>query len=160
MISLDPLIALLTPKPANFPHVWFRNVEGAAEFAQIKPESLPLPACWVVRAGERSVHVGERAENITISLDLVIAIENARKHKARAEGDNMLLAYRQVVKQRLLGWQIEPGKKPMKFAGGRVLQYTDGDMYWADKYEFTTLITNYLPDPPQFGGLSRKGTDL
>jgi len=160
MISLDPLIDLLTPKPPSFQQGWFRNVEGAAEFAQIKPEALPLPACWVVRASEKSSHAGERAENVTITLDLVIAVENARKHKARAEGDNLLLAYRRAVKDRLLGWEIGPGKRPMKYVSGRVLQYTDGDMYWADRYEFTTLITNYLPDPPAYQGIRKQGTDL
>ena len=37
--------------------------------------------------------------------------------------------------------------KPLRFAGGQVLEYTDGDLYWRDRYTFAALITNYLPDP-------------
>lgn len=154
-----PLIAHLVQKPAGFDGVWFRQVAGAAEFARIRPEALPLPACWIVRAADKVRHAGERAENVTLAFDVVIAIENARTH-AQGETDDVLLKYRQAVKALLLGWEIEPDVRPLKFAGGQVLEYTDGDLYWRDRYDFDALITNYLPAPASFDQLTYTGDKL
>lgn len=159
MISLKPLIERLTAKPAGFDGVWFRQVAGAAEFARIRPEALPLPAAWVVRAADKVQHAGERAENVTLAFDVVIAIENARTH-VQGDTDDELLKYRKAVKALLLGWEIEPDVRPLSFAGGQVLEYTDGDLYWRDRYDFQALITNYLPDPPASDRLNHVGENL
>lgn len=156
MISLQPLIALLGDKPAGFAHLWFRQVGGGGTFAQARADALPLPAAWVVRAAERSMHAGECAENVTHGVDVIIAIENAREHFP-GESDEILLAYRLAVKNLMLGWQIEPDIRPMKFGGGQIVEYTDADIYWRDRYLFDALITNYLPDPPVYGGLTLTG---
>lgn len=154
MISLKPLIEHLTPKPADFDGVWFRQVAGAAEFAAIRPESLPLPACWIVRAADSVKHAGERAEDVKLAIDAVIAIENVRTH-AQGDIDDELLKYRRAVYALLLGWEIEPDVKPIEFNGGQVIEYTAGDLYWRDRYSFGALITNYLPDPkPVFSGIT------
>lgn len=159
MISLTPLIIHLTPKPAEFSRLWFRQVSGAAEFAQIRPESLPLPAAWVVRAADKVTHAGERAEDVELGFDVVIAIENTRSHRP-GETDDILLEYRLAVKALLLGWELKPDVNPIKFGGGQVLEYTDADIYWRDRYTFDALVTNYLPDPPQFSGLVHTGDRL
>jgi hypothetical protein len=156
MISLTPLILRLTPKPDGFTHNWFRQVAGAAEFAQVRPDVLPLPACWIIRAADRAQHAGERAENVTLAFDVVIAVQNVRNHKP-GDTDDLLLAYRHAVKTLLLGWEIEPGLRPLKFDGGRTLEYTEGDLYWADRYQFDALITNYLPDPLPFDQIINTG---
>lgn len=159
MISLLPLIKHLEKKPDDFGGVWFRQVGGAAEFARIRPEALPLPAAWIVRAADKARHAGERAEDVTLAFDVVIAIENVRDHK-QGETDDILLKYRIAVKNLLLGWEIESDVRPIQFTGGQVLEYTDGDLYWRDRYEFEALITNYLPDPPAFDGINYTGEIL
>jgi hypothetical protein len=93
---------------------------------------------------------------VTLAFDVVIAIENARQHDDN-DTDDALLAYRRAVKDRLLGWEIEPGVQPLNFDGGQVLEYTAGDLYWRDRYDFEALITNYLPDPPAFDRLNHTG---
>lgn len=158
MLSLTPLIKHLSPKPAGFAEVWFKQVAGAAEYAQLDVENLPLPNCWVIRAADKVTHAGERAEDVDMSFDVVIAIENARQHRP-GETDDMLLKYRQAVKKLLLGWHIAPDVKPIQFDGGRVLQYSNGDLFWADKYSFNALITNYLDDPEPFDSLNRTGAN-
>lgn len=159
MISLTPLIKHLQPNPAGFTHLWFRQVAGAAEFAQIRPESLPLPAAWVIRAADKEHDAGERASNLTLGFDVVLAIENVRSHTP-GDTDDILLAYRLAVKTLLLGWTIEADVRPIKFKGGQVLEYTDGDIYWRDRYEFDALITNYLPDPVAYSDLVYTGAKL
>lgn len=159
MISLTPLIQHLTPKPAGFARLWFRKVDGAAEYAKIRPESLPLPAAWVVRSTDKETDAGERASNLTLGFDVVIAIENARSHYP-GETDDIMLNYRHAVRKLLQGWEVEPNVRPIKFKGGKVLDVTAGDMYWADHYEFDALITNYLPDPVAFSQLVYTGDKL
>ena len=162
MLSLAPVLALLKPAPGDlpepvaFPHPWFRQVGGAAEYAQIRPDALPLPAAWLVRAADSAEHAGQRAENMTIPFDVVIAIENVRG-AADGETDETLLAYRREVYRRLEGWFLEPDVRPVTFRGGTVLEYTEGDMYWRDRYELMALWTNYLPDPPAYGGFQHTG---
>lgn len=146
MLSLKPIIATLTPKPADFSGLWFRKVAGAAEYAQARDEALPLPMCWVVRAADKSDHVGDGVEDVTIAFDVVIAIENARTHTA-GDTDDLLLDYRIAVRHLLLGTEFAGAIRPIRFAGGTMIDYTNADLYWRDRYEAVAMIDNYLPDP-------------
>lgn len=160
MISLKPVITLLTNKPALFNEAWFRQVAGAAEYAQIRPDALPLPAAWVVRSADKAESIGEREDEITPSFDVVIAIENARTHEP-GDTDELLLKYRLAVYRALRGNQVVPDTEPVKFHGGRVIEYTDGDLYWADRYSFGGVIDNYLPNPAaNFDSLNNTGGKL
>jgi len=159
MISLTPLIERLTTKPEGFTKQWFRQVDGGAAYALIDAEALPLPAAWVIHSNDKSRHAGERAEDTTNIFDVVICIENARRHKLN-EIDDELLAYRLAVKNLLLGWEIEADVRPIVFNGGRVLQYQEKRVFWADNYSFDALITNYLPDPPPFESVVKTGDEL
>ena len=162
MISLTPIIALLEKsKPAGFERDWFRQVGGAAEFAKLVGlERIPLPGCWVVRAADNVRPAGERAEDVTLAFDVVIAITNERMATA-GETDDELLRYRKAVHTLLLGWQYParvPGLnaallQPITFGGGQVIEYTDGDLWWRDRYMFDAHLSNYLPDPPAYAGL-------
>lgn len=157
MHSLKPVIALLTPKPAGFVGMWFREVAGASRYAQIKPQNLPLPAAWVVRSADKSKTMGERLDMVSPVIDVVIAIENVREHEP-GETDELLLAYRRAVYQQLRGWLITPDSEPVEWLGGRMIDYTDGDLYWADSYSFGALFDNYLPAPTAaFNDLTNTG---
>ncbi|WP_435626979.1 phage tail terminator protein [Candidatus Ferrigenium straubiae] len=156
MISLKPLIALLKAKPDWFDGQWFRDVSGAADYASLNPDALPLPAAWIVRSSESAKSAGERAVRLKLSFDVVIAISNERIH-AHMDADETLLQYRKAVEALLLGWEIEADVRPVQFEGGRVIEYAKRDIFWADKYSFEALITNYLPDPVAYGGLTNTG---
>jgi hypothetical protein len=149
MISLAPILALLTPKPEGFGDFWFREVAGAAEFSLIFDKGLPLPGCWVVRASDKARHAGERAEEVSIAFDVVVGVSSVFDHTP-GETDDLMLVYRQAVKALLLGYGYADCK-PIKYEGGRMLEYADGygNLYWADRYVFDALVTNYLPDPPR-----------
>jgi hypothetical protein len=160
VISLTPLLALLKPAPQGWGKAlpWFRQVAGAAEFAQIRPDALPLPACWLIRAADRVRHSGERAEDVTLVFDAVIGITNVRHH-APGDTDDALLLYRRAVKTVLLGYALD-GTQPIQFAGGQVIEYAEGDLYWRDRYEFRALIDNWLPDPAPFDSIQYTGDSL
>jgi hypothetical protein len=160
VISLSPIIALLKPAPLGFERDWLREVGGAAEFSRIaKGNTLPLPAAWVVRAADSVTPAGERAEDVTLAFDVVIAITNERMASAGTTDDE-LLRYRHAVHKLLLGYELPdangcnaPVLRPIQFAGGAVIEYTEGDLWWADRYRFNAHLTNYLPDPAPFAGL-------
>jgi hypothetical protein len=160
MISLTPVIKLLTVKPVGFEGLWFRKVDGAAEYARLRVDALPLPAAWVVRDADKSESAGERTDNMTPSFDVVIAIENVRMHEPGGTDDE-LLKYRRAVYKLLRGNTVVPDTLPIKFHGGHVIEYTDGDLYWADRYSFGGVIDNYLPAPTaQFVSLNNTGGKL
>jgi len=146
MLSLKPVIQRLTTPPDWFSELWFRQVEGAAEFARLRVEDSPFPVAWVVRDSDKSQAAGERLDNVTPTFDVVIAIENVRMHEP-GDTDELLLKYRWAVYRALRGNQVVPDTEPIKFHGGRVIEYTDGDLYWADRYSFGGVIDNYLPAP-------------
>ncbi|MDT4328539.1 phage tail terminator protein [Methylomonas sp. MS20] len=158
MISLTPVLDTLRTAPAAFAHAWFRDFGLAAEYAQIDPDRLPLPALWLVRAADKSdeLDAEARAANITLGFDAIVAIENIRTQRA-GETDDVLLAYRHAVREKLQGFEIEPDVYPIRFKGGKVLEYTKEDIYWADRYEFSALITNYLLDPGPYSELAYTG---
>lgn len=166
MISLTPLIALINQaRPAGFERDWFREVGGAAEFAKIAAVTvIPLPGCWLVRAADSAKPAGERAEDLALAFDVVIGITNERV-KTAGETDDELLRYRRAVHTLLLGWRFPKAPaatptapnpvltRPITFGGGQVIEYTDGDLWWRDRYQFIAHQTNYLPDPPAFAGI-------
>lgn len=156
MISLKPIILHLKLKPAVFDGLWFRKVAGAAEYAQIRPDALPLPAAWVVRNADKSQTAGLQEDVATPGFDVVIAIENVRTPED-GDTDDLLLKYRRAVYEKLRGRVIVPDVRPIYWHGGRVIEYTDGDLYWADRYSFEALVTNYLPDPALFESLTNTG---
>nr|WP_314710639.1 hypothetical protein [uncultured Comamonas sp.] len=149
----------LVKAPEGFKPVWPRAVDGAAEFARSRLKELPLPAIWVIRSSDKAHDKGERAIWAGPEFDVVIAIENARQH-ARGETDEILLAYRRAVFHLLEGWESGPGQDPIKYQGGKVIEYTEGDLYWSDRYRFGGLVTNYLGDPPAFDQLVYMGEKL
>lgn len=156
MISLQPIITRLAAPPQGFKPLWFRQVDGAAAYALLRPDTLPYPAAWVVRASDRAARQGERSALATPEFDVVIAIENTRRH-ALGETDEILLAYRQAVFTLLEGWQAAAHQQPIRWQGGKVVEYTAQDLFWADRYAFDGLVTNYLGNPPAFDQLVYTG---
>jgi hypothetical protein len=146
MLTLTPIIQLLTPKPADFDGLWFRKVGGAAEYAQARKEALPLPMAWVVRFADPATPIGEAAADITVAFDVVIAIENVRTRDG-GETDDTLLRYRKAVNVLLLGATLPVLIKPISYKGGQMIDYTDSDLYYRDRYQLEAVLTNYLPDP-------------
>ena len=154
MLSLLPAIQRIKDaKPAGFDRDWFREVAGAAEFAKLATvTNLPLPGCWLVRAADPAKPVGELLDSVTVAFDVVIAITNIRAATA-GEADDALLRYRHAVYHLLRGWTLPGATDPIAFGGGQVIEYTDGDLWWRDRYTLDATVNNYLPDPPAFEGV-------
>ena len=147
MKTLRPVINRLMPKPDGFPLQWFRRVVSGANAAVLKDEGLTLPSCWIVRASEKSQHKGLREEQVTISFEVIVTVENARSHST-ADTDEMMLAYRMAVKNSLLGFELDVADcEPINYDGGKLMGYDDGILVWSDSYSFKCFVTNYTPLP-------------
>ncbi len=150
MIDLSPVVALMSPKPAGFTGQWLRSVGSAAQFARLGERAmLPKPIAWVVRAADQVQHAGPREEHTTFVFDVVLSVSNVR---GVLDADGDLMALRRAVKNVLLGSrfyhpEIDCEVRAMQWSGGQVIEYTDVDLFWRDRYSFKALITHYLPDP-------------
>lgn len=147
MKTLLPVINRLTQKPDGFPLQWFRRVMSGARAVVMKDEGFTLPSCWIVRSSEKTQHKGIHEELVTISFEVIITIENARSHSP-ADTDEMMLAYRMAVKNRLLGFEPDTADcEPINYDGGASMGFDDGIFVWSDSYSFKCFVTNYTPLP-------------
>ena len=146
MISLRPVVDRLTPKPTAFNGLWFKAVGGAAEYAQVMAEKLPLPRAWIVRYHEKAVPAGVGMADDQVFYDVVFGIDNIR-NLSDFENDEKLLAYRRAVNGLLLGWQMPGALNPTKFWGGGVIDYSAGVVFWFDRYSADAQLMNFPADP-------------
>lgn len=159
MISISPLISLLSTKPPDFNGDWFRRVDGIFEYAALgKEKAIPMPYAWLVRRTDTPTHWGERTEDVVAQLDIIIGLSHVRTHSA-GDGDDKMLAYRLAVKSLLLGYQLA-NAQPLKYQGGSLWDTAGGNVFWKDTYQFQALVTNYLPDPPLYNDLHKIGSNL
>lgn len=147
MFSLAPIVNALKTRPAGFaaPTKWFRQVEGAAEYAKRRVGAdTPLPGAWVVRQPEkvRQLDNEGRMVELTVRFRVVIGITNERVALV-GECDDALLTYRRAAANILMGFQAADETRPIRFVGGAPIEYTDGDLWWADEYDFTAVIDNF-----------------
>lgn len=149
MISLLAVQARLANKPAGFGLQWFRKVEGAGAYANLRRDNLPKPACWIVRAADNAKPAGERRADTRQAFDVVIALDNAVE-RSPMENDELLLTYRRAVAIALVGFRVPGADGDIVWDGGAVLEYGQGDLFWRDRYSFPASMTFYLSDPPPF----------
>jgi hypothetical protein len=158
--NLSPVRALLTQAPAGFDGFWFRQVAGAGEYARVKLDAIPAPAAYVVRTAEPAKPMGERLAQSTVKFSVVIVLENTRTDRT-ASTDDALLAYRDAVATKLLGWLPSPEAEPLRYVGGALLELTENVIYWNDHYELPHIVNNWLPDPAvQFETLEQNSRPL
>lgn len=154
--SLGAVRELLAAKPADFvAGVWFRQVAGAAEYARVKLDAVPAPAAYVVRTADAAQTRGERLALDTVSFSVVLVIENTRTDRT-ASADETLLAYRNAVATKLMGWRPSEEADAVRYVGGALLELNENVIYWNDNYALPHELENWLPDPSlQFEALTQ-----
>lgn len=158
MISLEPIRQHVATKPQGFDGQWLRSVSGAASFARLgERKHIQGPQGWVIAAADQVQHLGAREEYTTFLFDVVLSVTTI--HARSAADDDELIRYRRAIKNKLLGYvffspEIDCQVEPIKWHGGAVVEYTDVDLFWRDRYSFRALITNYSPLPTgDFAGI-------
>lgn len=112
-------------------------VSGAADFAtaaEAKPLALPaaylLPLQEQPGANQLSMAV---AQVVTASFGIALAIANVADAKGRAALAD-LAAVRAAVGPALLGWAPNEDCTPLEYAGGALLGFKSGVLWWQDVY--------------------------
>lgn len=114
-----------------------QRVDGAAEFAAVKRDSVPrTPCAWVIPGSETGGSNdldNAYSQEVVEEFVVVTAIRNVRDGTGEAAHDD-LTAVRREQKQALINWQPDEEHAPAEYKGGRLLMFGNGLLYWADRY--------------------------
>jgi hypothetical protein len=129
------ILAALEARIAALPQL--RLVRGAPDFvtaAETRPPALP--AAYVLPLSESAgpnALGGAVAQQVSAETGIALALANVADPKGRAALAD-LAALRAAVRDALLGWVPEAGCSPLEFAGGGLLGFKDGVLWWQDVY--------------------------
>lgn len=122
----------------------FKVVGGAAEFDMALQGAPAAPACYVVPAREEADRSSATStyvlQTITVDFAIVYAVRNS-KSSAGQSGIADLETLRAAVRGAILGWQPATATKPITFAGGSLLDFQPGLMWWQDGFTTTHHIS-------------------
>lgn len=117
-----------------------RAVEGALDLAAL--DGAPqAPCAWAIPVGDSAKPSGMAtivSQMVTEQFAIVIAVK-APNDKTGAKGVDALGAIRDAVRAALLGW-APPGREPIEYRGGRLIDLKAGTVWWLDQYVTETLI--------------------
>lgn len=136
-MDLEPIVARLQTTTAVF-----RRVGGAADLAAIESGPPLAPACYVMPLAEEALEdiplLGGFAQALGVVFGVVVLCANRRDARGEAVCAD-LRPLRQALRAALLGWSPEPDVgEPVHFAGGRLLRFDDGLLWWIDEFRVKT----------------------
>ncbi len=123
-----------------------KKVFGAAEFAAIKesPPLAQLPQAYVIPLAERaqpSERVNAVRQRVDIEIGVVLAIGGSRADERGGTQAVEIKAVRDAVRMALLGWPPTADSDPFEFAGGELLAFRDGVLWWQDAFSTSVYIS-------------------
>lgn len=134
----DPVIERLR---ASVPEL--REVAGAANFAAVKNlRDFVVPGAHVVLTSERPDNQEPRGgrQRAIVTLGVAVAVRNYRDVTG-GELKDALSPILSGVRNALIGWlPPEQGARPMKWAGGDVIDYDDNTLLWGDVFQTQHFI--------------------
>ncbi|MAN51214.1 MULTISPECIES: phage tail terminator protein [unclassified Marinimicrobium] len=120
-----------------------RAVEGAASFAAVQNlRDFVVPGAYVVLTRERPDNQEPRGgrQRAIVTLGVVVAVRNYRDVTG-GELKDALNPILNGVRNALIGWTPpEQGARPMKWAGGDVIDYDDNTLLWGDVFQTQHFI--------------------
>ncbi|KAB2921670.1 MAG: hypothetical protein F9K30_13955 [Dechloromonas sp.] len=116
----------------------FAAVAGAAEFAEVSGDKPPtkFPALYVVPLGEDVVsadHPNWSEDIVTIQFATVLVVQQ----KSDPRGGAAVLAIkapRAMTRKALAGFLPTDADEAIRYAGGRLMAFEDGRMWWQDNW--------------------------
>lgn len=124
----------------------FKLVGGAADFDAAADALAASPACFVIEqansAGENST-CGVITQRVDVHLGVLLAVPMLRDSRGDADKSALEVA-RAAARGALLGWTPgTPGEHdPITYAGGQLLDFTPGLLWWQDSYRTTHTISS------------------
>ncbi len=133
-MQLAPIVSRLKARATSLKHV-----AGAANLAALKSAPARTPAAWVVPVSESA------SANVSASIDVVqrirrrfgvvIAVRDVRDATGEAALDGGLAQARSEIVAALVGWSPDAESGAIVAAGGRLLSFSSGALWWQDEFE-------------------------
>jgi hypothetical protein len=116
---------------------------GAAEYERALNALAALPAAFVLPAAEVA---GENAfmdqmvqQEVAADFVVLLAVRNLSDGEGAAAAES-LEPVRVAVRQALLGWTPDGATNGIEYAGGRLLAFHNGALWWEETYRTAYLI--------------------
>ena len=109
---------------------------AAATAPRVMPAAFVLPLREVPKENALGDAV---AQMVTASYTVALAVSNKADAGGRAAMVD-LTAVRREVRKQLLGWVPEDGATPYEYAGGALLGFKNGVLWWQDVFATEFLI--------------------
>lgn len=142
-MRLGPIVDRLKAQASSL-----RHVGGAANLAALKSAPSRTPAAWVVpvseSAGANVSATIDVAQRIRRRFGVVIAVRDIRDATGEAALDGGLAQARSEIAAALVAWSPDQGSGAIMSAGGRLLSFSSGVLWWQDEFE-TDIWTGGSP---------------
>jgi hypothetical protein len=115
----------------------FRVVGDAAQFAAVIDQLPDTPAVYVLplneRAGPNRFASGAVHQEVESQFGVVMAVRNVSDARGSAAGSD-LTALREEVAAALIGWMPTGCSDLVIYAGGELVTFVNGCLWWQDEY--------------------------
>jgi hypothetical protein len=130
-LNLAPIIQRLTEK------VTANQIGGAARYAVTTTDTKAVPALFVIpladSAGANKWANGV-AQKVKSTFGVVIGARNLKDEKGAA-AQSALGGLREAVLASLLGWCPDGCSMAITYNSGRLIDFTDGIVWWQDDFD-------------------------
>ncbi|MBL8351201.1 MAG: hypothetical protein JNL87_12925 [Burkholderiaceae bacterium] len=111
------------------------DLDAAIELAPATPAAYVLP---LAETADAPALISVHEQRVVQAFGVVLVVSNLRDATGAAAAAE-LATRRQAVRAALVGWVPDAATGlPVGFTGGRLLQFRDGRLWWADDFELTT----------------------
>jgi hypothetical protein len=121
-----------------------KKIGGSADLDAAAKAAPPTPSMFVMPLAESGKPGGTTAvyrQPMLLEFSVISVVANQRDATGNAALAD-LVALRTQLKAALIGWvpNTEDGE-PVEFIGGRLLQFDDGRLWWADQFRLASYYT-------------------
>ncbi len=123
--------------------VGFKEIGSAADLEAVSSTRVPVPSCYLLLlsdSADENITMGAFEQRVTVNFAVILVASN-RRDAAGAAAMNELEPLRAQIKAALIGWAPEPlTGEPVNFSAGRLLQFEDGLLWWAEEFRVRTYL--------------------
>lgn len=120
----------------------FKEVGGAADYDAAVKALKAAPACFMIEQASQPLAnasiVGAR-QQVRTQIGVILAVNMLRDSAGAADRDDLEEA-REAVRAALLGWIPAAGFTAMTYAGGFLMDFEPGRLWWQDSFSTTHII--------------------
>lgn len=123
----------------------FKMIGAAAEYDAAVDALAAAPAVFVVEqdnAADQPYLTGVADQLVSVRVSCIIAVKLQRDTRGEG-GRSALQVARGAVRAALLGWAPDASTgEPVTYAGGQLLDFLPGTLWWQDVYQVREVISN------------------